>query len=196
MSLTPLLKENYLELITSQHCLRPNYMNVVDGHLELFKGLSDCLNQFDDAFDIDKAVGAQLDILGQLIGTGRILPYQPTDGSSAVLTDDDYRFLLKARIGWNAWDGTREHLVFLWTQQFPTSEIIIDDHGDMTVTLTITFAGLTNSQLDLVENGIIPPRPEGVLYNYIVIRQRTFAYEWDASETELYGGYDQGAMWY
>lgn len=192
----PIDRQTYLELVTSEHCLKPKFMDVVWGHLEFFQNMCDLLNEWDDAFNIDLAVGVQLDILGQLIGTPRILPYQPTDGSSAILTDDDYRFLLKARIAWNFWDGTREGLIRLWETQFPNSEMTIDDHQNMTVTLIITFLGLTDSQLDLVENGIIPPRPEGVLYNYTVIRIRTFAYGADAETSEVYGGYGQDAYWY
>lgn len=83
-----------------------------------------------------------------------------------VLGDDDYRILLKAKIGQNEWDGTIDSLYPLWQGLFPGGLIIINDNQDMTATIFLagTFSDLV---ITMIVNGLIVPRPEGVLYNYV-----------------------------
>lgn len=87
-------------------------------------------------------------------------------GSGAVLDDDTYRLLIKATIAANEWDGTEEALYPIWKSLFPGGSIIIADNQNMTCTIVLsgTFTSIIE---DLIVNGYIVPRPEGVLYTYV-----------------------------
>lgn len=179
--------QDHIDLITSQHNIRPNFMGVVETYLKPLDELYDCFQTYEENFHIDTAVGNQLDIIGYIVGIGRTLPFQPTNGNSSVLNDEDYRFLIKARILWNTWKGTREDLVSLWKRRFPNSILQLQDNLDMTVDVGVTFVGLSEIQLDMIEQGLIIPRPAGVKYNTTIVRLPAFGY--DRSD-ELIDGYD------
>jgi uncharacterized protein DUF2612 len=139
-------------------------------------------------FDIDLAIGPQLDILGQIIGAKRVVPFQPSGGVSPTLTDAVYKILLKAKIAQNQWKGQASTLYALWGQLFPGGKLILIDNQNMSVTVLLsgTFSSITQ---DLITNGMIIPRPEGVLYNYIF---GTFpAFGFDASDDYIQG-FDTG----
>jgi len=84
---------------------------------------------------------------------------------SPFLTDDVYRIALRARIGLNQWDGKIGSLQGLWKNIFPTGNIQIQDNKNMTMTVTL-WGAFSQIVRDLVTNGYIVPRPEGVLINY------------------------------
>ncbi len=143
-----------------------------------FDDVSQCLVQMDTAFDLDSAVGVQLDMLGTVAGAGRTLPFQPSYGISPVLDDATYRVYIKAKIAQNQWDGTVDSLYAIWAKLFPTVRITIADNQNMSATLFI--GGLPSSLLidmvagyavagatsGVVRGGLIVPRPEGVQYNF------------------------------
>ncbi len=66
------------------------------------------------AFDLDTATGNQLDIIGIILGRSRQLYFQPPDNFSAILDDNAYRTLLRAKIVWNQWKGSIPELYTLW----------------------------------------------------------------------------------
>ncbi len=80
----------YLNRITSQHKIKPKYMALLAARLGPFIDLAECLAMFDEAFDLDKAVGKQLDTIGEYVGVKRLLNFQPQD-ASPVLIDPYYR---------------------------------------------------------------------------------------------------------
>lgn len=133
--------------------------------LKKFDDVSQVLVQMDTAIDLDSAVGPQLDMLGATAGASRTVGFQPTGGVSPVLDDDTYRVYIKAKIAQNQWDGTRNSLYPIWRQLFPGGSIIIIDNQNMSATITLTGA-FTSITKDLIANGYIIPRPEGVLYQY------------------------------
>ena len=68
----------YLQRITSQYQLAPNYTQWVQGLLQPIIDLTNCLYSFFYEFDLDTASGAQLDILGDIVGASRIVPFTPS----------------------------------------------------------------------------------------------------------------------
>jgi len=154
----------YKKLITSQYQMSTKFMTWLENNIQKFKDVSDVADSMCLAFDIDVAVGVQLDTLGAILGQKRRMDFQPTVGDP-LLGDDDYRLLLKARIGWNHWDGTKDSLYGLWKVLFPQGRVIIEDHQDMSATITI-IGDVTDMQKDFINNELIVPRPEGVLYTY------------------------------
>jgi hypothetical protein len=109
----------YTGLITSEHQKTKfiKYLKAFLGYVDV----NSLMSSFDDNFDIDTAVGVQLDILGELIGQERTVRFDPSDGSSPMLNDYNYRFLLKGKIIKNLWDGTMESLIKLLDFVFPAT---------------------------------------------------------------------------
>ncbi|MFR8580830.1 DUF2612 domain-containing protein [Bilophila wadsworthia] len=120
----------YLGLVTSEHRNRPRFMATVAAVTDPLCGLQELLETMRAAFDVDSAVGGQLDRTGEWIGRSRHLRLELDDvyfewGREAVgwargswkglydpetgmvrLPDETYRLLLKAKIGANRWDGS------------------------------------------------------------------------------------------
>lgn len=119
----------YTDLITNYHAGKPKFVDHVDLSTRPLIDVSAATSELVAAFDIDTAIGDQLDILGEWIGVSREVaapitgvflqwdkervgwdqgvwlgPYQSTD-ELTYLSDDVYRIVLKARIGINNWNG-------------------------------------------------------------------------------------------
>jgi len=155
----------YTKLITSQYQLSTNFMSWLLAGLRKLDDVTECLATFESAFNIVNAKGVQLDILGQIIGTPRTVGFQPSNGVSPILDDATYRILLQARIAQNQWDGRIGSLQGIWQTLFPGGRIIIEDAQNMTATIILSGSFSSIIQ-DLITNGYIVPRPEGVLYNF------------------------------
>jgi hypothetical protein len=116
-------------------------------------------------YDIDTAIGVQLDVLGQILGQSRVMPFQPSMGVSPILDDTTYRLLLYAKRAINGWNAKIPSLYPLWQTLFPGGNIIFIDNQNMTATIIIAGT-FTSIEIDLITNGLIVPRPETVLYTY------------------------------
>ncbi len=164
----PIYKEPfayYLNLFTSQYKLSPKLQQWAQLAWKPIDDLTNCFAFLSNNFDIDQAVGQQLDMTGQLIGVSRTVGFQPSNEVSPVLDDTTYRLLLKARIAWNQWNGKMASLYPIWQSLFISGRIVILDNQNMTATIIIT-GSLTSIIQDLIVNGYIVPRPEGVEYIY------------------------------
>lgn len=153
----------YTELITNYHATKPLFYQHVDLSTRPLIDVSAATGGMLAAFDIDTAVGEQLDILGEWIGrrrsvaapiTGIFLefdkervgwdqgiwlgPYDSTDGM-VNLSDEVYRIVLKAKIGINAWNGQNESLQgILETALEGTGiQMMILDNQDMSISVLI-----------------------------------------------------------
>ena len=206
------------------------------------------------AYNLQNAVGPQLDAIGGIVGAGRILPFQPAsgqiqqasptnlvtgyvvgdiigvtqggasggtlqveslDGSGNILTlavvdqgtgytsasglsttggsgsgltvtitasgtysstldDADYRILIQAKIAQNQWDGSIAEIYALWNSLYPSSAITFIDNQNMTCTIILSTGSLSSLQLQMIENGLILPRPQGVLYTYTTALEPIF----------------------
>jgi len=180
--------DKYLDLITSQHKTQPKFkawlssaLNLVDDGITLSKKMP-------DFFDIDAAVGRQLDILGEIIGRSRKVDFQPTDGSSPVLDDIHFRLILKTKIATNQWDGTITQIRELWGDIFESLKLVMMDNQDMSISLGVV--GLTSQlEKDLIAHGYILPKPAGVRANYSFYEDAIFGYDLD---NDTIKGYDKG----
>lgn len=156
----------YLNILTSEYRPTIQFNRWLTSILNISQDISNCLQFITSYFDLDFAIGVQLDILGTLIGVGRVVPFQPTGGISPVLNDDTYRILLKATIANNQWDGKQGSLYPIWSQLFPGGQIVIIDNQNMTADILMTGSFSSIIQ-DLINNGMIVPRPQAVEYNYV-----------------------------
>jgi hypothetical protein len=161
--------DSYLNNITSQHRDKPKFIAWLSAHLNIIDDIYNVLKEMDNAFDIDNAIGKQLDTLGIIIGRERTLTFQPLNGFNPVLTDDYYRLVLKAKIAFNMWDGTIPSMYEIWNNIYGSDNDLslqIKDNQDMSFNAYI--AGYTDQiQQDLIQHGYIIPKPQGVRVNYI-----------------------------
>ena len=153
----------YTELITNYHAGKPRFVAHVDLSTRPLTDASTALQGLVTAFDIDSAVGAQLDILGEWIGRTRIVrqpisgvyfsfdtdglgwdqgiwqgPYDPDAGYTS-LSDDTYRIVLKAKIAINNWNGQNDTLPPILEAALEGSglKMQIVDNQDMTISVWV-----------------------------------------------------------
>lgn len=153
----------YTELITNYHAGKPRFVAHVDLSTRPLTDASTALQGLITAFDIDSAVGAQLDILGEWIGRTRIVsqpisgvyfsfdmdglgwdqgiwqgPYDPDAGYTS-LSDDTYRIVLKAKIAINNWNGQNDTLPPILETALEGSglKMQIVDNQDMTISVWV-----------------------------------------------------------
>ena len=176
----------YLNLVTSEYRNSPKFLAFLAAMLQKFQDISQCAVAMDMAWDVDNAIGPQLDQVGTIVGASRTVGFQPSDSVSPVLDDATYRILIKATAANNSWDGTIDGLQSIWKTLFPGGSIIVGDQQNMTAIIYL-FGMFTSIEKDLITNGYIVPRPEGVLYNYTFGK----AFGFDASNAFI-GGLDNG----
>lgn len=180
----------YLGLLTSQYQppSSPKLNALLYVLLRKFDDVSQCLVKFDTAFDLDSAVGTQLDQLGAIAGAGRVVGFQPSGGVSPVLDDATYRIYIKAKIAQNQWDGGITSLYAIWETLFPFGSIVVADNQNMTATIELS-GSFTSIIQDLITNGYIVPRPEGVEYTYSFAELPAFGFDLNNS---FVAGFDVG----
>ena len=183
--------DKYLQLITSEHFVQPRYIDWVTAHLVKANVAVTLANNLSDFFDIDLASGKQLDILGQLVGIRRRLDFQP-DTAPAVLDDETYRLVLRAKIIRNQWDGTREGMVTLWKTIFPDEVLILVDNQDMSMDVLVPTFGENPLWAELIEKDYVIPRPMAVMMYYSITPLPFFAYAVSDEYSQGLGGYNYG----
>ena len=186
---------DYLALITSWHSDKPRFVNTVAVLLQPMLDAQEMLQKLTSDFNLDTAIGVQLDMVGQWIGRTRYVkqpiaglyfsfdtpearvgfdegvwmgPYNSVDGVQA-LDDDTYRTVLKLQAIANSWDGTLSSIAEQMDAVFPG--IAIQDLGDtpdglMTMDVLIP-ATMFSSLLMAVLEQDFPIKPSGVRVNFI-----------------------------
>lgn len=179
----------YLQLFTSQYQNSPKLMSMAESLIAMADSAVNVSTSIAIDFELNNAVGDQIDILGDILGVSRILPFQPTDpNDSATLTDALYKILLRATIALNHWDGKIASIYPLWRELFPDGEVIIKDELDMS--FTVTLAGSFSSLIvDMITHDLIIPRPEGVMINFVFGELPFFGFDLD---DDYISGFDKG----
>jgi Protein of unknown function (DUF2612) len=155
----------YLQLPTSEYQQSPNFLAWLTVNIQLFQDILACAMGLDAALDLGQAIGAQLDVLGSILGQSRTVSFQPSDSVSPVLDDPTFRLLLQATVLRNHWDGKLSSLRTIWNQLFPSGVLLVTDNQNMSCAFYIA-AAFTSIIQDLISNNLILPRPQGVLYTF------------------------------
>lgn len=177
--------DSYLDLITSQHRGREKFMRVVETLLRPSDDIFEVAIYLDDDFDLDAAAGVQEDFVGEFVGVQRTLPYQPDKKISPVLDNEAYRNLIRAQIAKNQWKGGIYDIKELWDTLFGKG-IIIQDNQDMTIDV-LTIGIYDQMTKEMIKQGLIIPKPQGVRVNHYFADQAVFGYD---LETVTIKGYD------
>lgn len=187
--------QKYLNLITSQHKQRPKYMAFVEASIKPLADLQVLLEEMRACFDLDTALGQQLDQVGLWVGRTRYLKtpltgvyftwdeagvgwgegawkgkFDPSTGMHK-LPDDIFRTLLKAKVAANHWDGTIPGAYKVWETAFADtgSILVIQDNQNMSMTVGIAGAPLNAVMEALLTQGYIPLKPAGVHIKWYAI---------------------------
>lgn len=184
---------DYTSLITGEHQSAPKFMAMVAAVAGCFVDQQNLLLSIPDAFDLDNAIGAQLDTVGLWIGVSRNIQTPLTgvyfsldtpnlgldegvwkrqfDPASGVTSLDDgtYKLLLRARIGANHWDGTVDSSVDILNSIFQgATSVFIQDNADMSIIIGIV-GDIPNAVFRaLLVGGYIPIKPSTVRVNYVI----------------------------
>ena len=180
--------EKYLKLITSEYATKQKFNSYVEAFLNLVSPTVNNYLAFNTIFNLENAVGDQLDKLGELVGISRKLPTD-VENIPSVLTDELYRLVIRAKIYKDHWDGTREQMEEIFQVFFPDAPFEIVDNQDMSYTVNVISPEMSDTMLALITNGFILPKPAGVRVNYNVLDTTLFG--WDV-ENAFIDGWDKG----
>lgn len=214
MPILPYTVPEYVGLITSEHAQRPRFVDTVSLSVSIQAQLQDVLANMPVDYDVDTATGLQLDAVGLWVGISRYLrlplegvyftwdslnleegwnagnwiaPYDPVSGLT-VLSDTDYRFLIRGKIASNSWDGSIPGAYAAWAEVFPGAQIVIQDNQDMSMEVGIANATLSSVQIALIRGGYINLKPEGVRITYYAIPPGGGSlFAWDCDTAALQG---------
>ena len=183
----------YLNLVTSEHSTKPKYMAWLS---VLLTPLIDAIKLNEDvkkAFDLNTAIGAQLNIIGKWLEQPRQVGFQPTDGSSSVLNDNYYRTVLKAKVVKNQWKGTISNFYSFWNVLFKGQplQIYLVDNQDMEPVAIIWSSSVDQMMQDLIANNYIVPKPAGL---GLTVRRIDSDTTFGFFGTE-FTGFDTGTFW-
>lgn len=183
----------YLDLVTSEHSTKPKYMAWLS---VLLTPLIDAIKLNEDvkkAFDLNTAIGAQLNIIGKWLEQPRQVDFQPTDGSSSVLNDNYYRTVLKAKVVKNQWKGTISNFYSFWNVLFKGQplQIYLVDNQDMEPVAVIWSSSVDQMMQDLIANNYIVPKPAGL---GLTVRRIDSDTTFGFFGTE-FTGFDTGTFW-
>lgn len=212
-----MILDDYLNLITSEHRDKQNFIAMLSAPVSLAVQIQNVLNSMIPLFDVDLAVGEQLDVIGQWVGITRNVSipipgvYFSWDGTDSsvgwdfgtwqpflqpvdvtVLPDDAYLSLIRAKIAANSWDGTTNGAYVIWDTVFPNFRILIQDNQNMSYNLAVVGGIVDSLTVALLTGGYIPLKPEGVrVAVYYVSIDANPAFGWDV-DSDVIQGWDEG----
>lgn len=184
----------YLKRITSWHNTRPRYLDTLALLTQPFIDGQNTLAGLSVDFDLDTAVGVQLDTVGLWVGVGRVV--DSPDAGVITMDDDSYRMVLRAKIQANHWDGTMEELPGIYASLSPSlgATIFAVDNFDMTMDVFVSGTQLTPLMRSIIATGLLDIKPEGVrVRNHIISSDTGKLFGFDI-DNDFIAGFNQ-AVW-
>ncbi|WP_165431831.1 DUF2612 domain-containing protein [Atlantibacter hermannii] len=213
----------YTDKITNYHATRRDFPQHIDLITRPLSDVASAVTGLVTAFDIDHAVGVQLDILGRWIGRSRIVsepisgvyfcwdtdglgydqgiwqgPYDPDTGYT-TLSDDTYRIILKAKIAINMWDGQNDSLPAILDTATAGSglRMQIVDNQDMTISIRVfpetDISDVSLELLAAIRQGYLTVKAAGVWSGEIITPSDGSRFFGFDLENDYIAGFDDGA---
>ncbi len=209
----------YLNLVTSEHFDKPKFIETISVSLKPLVDIQTSVLNFPVDYNVDTAIGAQLDVIGQWVGRSRQVKIPLTDvyfsfdtsiatgwdagiwksqfdpdSGLTSLPDEQYRILIKAKIAANKWDGTTPGAYLAWKEAFgEASQIVIQDNQNMSIIMAIFGLPSDTVFFKLLVEGYIPLKPEGVrILSYNIAPDTGPIFAWDCS-SEVLKGFDESS---
>lgn len=212
--------ESYLALVTSEHSGLPKFEAMLRALLQPLVDVQTFAEGLPEKYNLDTAVGVQLDTVGLWVGRSRFLsvpltgvyftfddaalgfdlgtwkgPFDPESGLLA-LPDEAYRTLLRATIASNQWDGTLPAAYAAWNILFAGTgfSILIFDRNDMSLDFALIGTQPDAVTLALLTGGYLALKPAGVRINnyYVPSVEATPLFGFDINTSSI-AGFDTGS---
>ena len=182
--------QKYIDLITSEFYNNNKFTEMTRKILEKDYHSTSILEHLWDYFNLDNAVGKQLDVVGQYLNLTRELPID-SNVLPDVLPDDLYRLVLKARVLQYHWDGTIEGIYRITKTLIPDALIWLVDKQNGSYQMLLMSPNFDDNISELFILGYITPKPAGVKVIYTLFEKPFFA--WDRND-QYYKGWDE-SVW-
>lgn len=184
--------EYFTGLITSEHQEKEKFVQTVSLSCQGFADQIALCGIAASLYDLDRAVGVQLDAVGLWVGVTRLVAidanvyfswdtdrvgwdqgiwWQVGDAESTVtqLSDADFRNLIRLKILCNNSDGTLPTATKILEQADPNGNATVRAvEGDMTVTFSIS-GEISYTAINIISGGYIPIKAAGVGTNFSFI---------------------------
>ena len=209
-----LVLDDYLGLFTRQHRGKPKLDAWMTALLQPLIDTQIFCGSMDYAFDIDNAVGVQLDILGEWIGLGRNL-YEtyayfrydsgpgfglgtlegslghrsPTPSGNWSFSDDQYRHMLKAKILYNRWDGSASQAASILSYLVGATASVVTIHDSQFILLLPE--SVADSHKALIDAGLFNFKPAGINLATIAYFGQVFSFD---NTSATCGGFNYGSL--
>ncbi|MBC8947235.1 DUF2612 domain-containing protein [Xenorhabdus indica] len=208
---------DYLKLITPQHRDSPKFVAHVDLITRLLSDITQSTLQLNEAFSLDKAVGVQLDAVGEWIGLSRYVKTPivgvyfsldteavgfdqgswkrkyDSDSGFTELDDETYRTLLRVKIEANHWDGSGEMLESIYQRILPDSKttLFFVDNQNMTMDVFMTGGVIPEVIKAVIRQGYLNIKPEAVRVNNYINSAHCGLFGFDIQH-DVIAGFDTG----
>lgn len=187
--------DEYLSLITQEHATKPKFVATVAASVSPFVKVQEVMRGFIRDFDVDEAVGVQLDIVALWVGllrkvgipiTGYYFTWDDVvadgwdngvwkgigdpDSGFVILPDDLFRALIKAKIQANHWRGDIAGAYDIINEALSVDNVVtIVDNQNMTMTVRVQANVLPAVEQAIVLAGYLPIKPAGVSATYVTV---------------------------
>jgi Protein of unknown function (DUF2612) len=184
--------DDYVALVTSEHRGAILFQAVVRAMTQGLADGTDALKALLGLYDLDFAIGDQLDTIGLWVGITRRVPVPITDvyftwdgtvatgwgqgqwkgpfdpGTGIVeLGDSDFRLMIRAKIAANMWDGSAQQLSEILVNLFGTAgNVTFIDNQNGTYRINYDTQELSAVQQALLINDFLLLRPAGISVTY------------------------------
>lgn len=187
--------DEYLALITQEHSDKPKFVATVSASVSPFAKIQQVMRKFITDFDVDSAVGVQLDTVALWVGVTRTIAVPISgyyfswddvaadgwdngtwkgigdpDSGFTNLPDDLFRALIKAKIQANSWRGDIPGAYQIANTALSVDDAIrIVDNQNMTMTVQVQANVLPAAEKAIVMAGYLPIKPAGVKATYVAV---------------------------
>ncbi|QTL40896.1 DUF2612 domain-containing protein [Xenorhabdus budapestensis] len=208
---------DYVKLITPQHRDSPKFVAHVDLITRLLSDVAQATLQLNEAFSLDKAIGVQLDAVGEWIGLSRYVKIPivgvyfaldteavgldqgswkrkyDSDSGFTELDDETYRTLLRVKIEANHWDGSSEILEQIYQRILPDSKttLFFVDNQNMTMDVFMTGGVIPEVIKAVIRQGYLNIKPEAVRVNNYINSAHCGLFGFDIQH-DVVAGFDTG----
>lgn len=156
----------YSNLLILQYHNKPKAKATIESTVSLLP--DDLIMDVINGFDIETAIGKQLDILGEYIGIDR---YYLVDNQAELLSDDDYRLLMKLKAISNTSNLSHKALDDSLYDFFGNT-VRMDSDGNMEMTYFVP-----KDKTPIIQAAIqkeVLPKPMGVRCSYVIEYDKKF----------------------
>lgn len=156
----------YSNLLILQYHNKPKAKATIESTVSLLP--DDLIMDVINGFDIETAIGKQLDVLGEYIGIDR---YYLVDNQAELLSDDDYRLLMKLKAISNTSNLSHKALDDSLYDFFGNT-VRMDSDGNMEMTYFVP-----KDKTPIIQAAIqkeVLPKPMGVRCSYVIEYDKKF----------------------